>query len=576
MRRSIPALWMAIAAALLLSACSGGGGGSSASSSSGGGGSSTSSSSGGGGSSSSSSSGSAAVTQADATRFLEQSSFGPTPATVAQVQQLGFSAYLAQQFATAPTGYSGFSYLTSNETVGCPTGSAATCARDNYSMFPVQMQFFRNALTGSDQLRQRVALALSQILVVSGIEVPQPYGMADYQNLLLKDAFGNYRQLLYDVTLSPPMGAYLNMVNNNKANTAAGDHPNENYGREVLQLFSIGVTQLNADGSQQLDSSGNPIPTYTQSTVDGFSSVFTGWTYPPLSGATAKFGDPVNYDGQMVAIAANHDSGSKQLLGSTTLPAGQDAATDLNQALDNIFNHPNVGPFIGKQLIQQLVTSNPSAAYVSRITAVFNNDGTGTRGNLQAVVQAILLDPEARGDVETSSSYGKLREPILLLTALLRGIGGSTQSDGEYLASASSAMSENVFDAPSVFNFYAPAYPLQGSSLVAPPLAIYDPATVFSRVNVIGKLLTSTIAPDTTVSNATGTSLDLSGWQAASGSASGLMTQINQLFFHGAMSTTLQNSVVQTVSAIPATDTTDRAAAALYLALASPEYQVER
>ncbi|MDR3418530.1 MAG: DUF1800 domain-containing protein [Nevskia sp.] len=551
MRKAISQYCLA-AALLTLTACSGGGGGGSSSGPT-----------------------QPAVSQADATRFLEQSSFGPTPAAVTQVQQMGFAAYLAQQFATPATGYSGFSYLTSNQAVGCPTGSASTCARDNYSLFPLQMQFFRNALTGPDQLRQRVALALSQLMVVSGIEVNQPYGMADYQNLLLNDAFGNYRQLLYDVTLSPPMGRYLDIANNAKANPAKGTNPNENYGREVMQLFSIGLQQLNADGTPKLDGSGNPIPTYTQPTIEGFSSVFTGWVYPPRQGAPV-FPAPVNYDGQMVPVAAQHDENSKLLLNGTTLPAGQDPATDLNQALDNIFNHPNVGPFIGKQLIQQLVTSNPSPAYVSRVSAVFADNGQGVRGDLKAVVQAILLDPEARGDANTDPNFGKLREPILLITAFLRGIGGATQSDGEYLRNVSAALSQNVFDAGSVFNFYPPNYPLHGTSLVGPPFGIYDPATALTRADFIVKLLTSKIAPDATVTNATGTSLDLTAWQTAAADTGTLVTQINQLFFHGAMSGALQASLTQTVNAIPAADTADRAGAALYLALASPEFQVER
>jgi len=289
-----------------------------------------------------------------------------------------------------------------------------------------------------------------------------------------------------------------------------------------------------------------------------------------------SFYAPINYDGQMTAVAAHHDQGSKLLLSGTTLPAGQDAATDLNQALDNIFNHPNVGPFIGRQLIQQLVTSNPSPAYVSRISAVFADNGQGVRGDLKAVVRAILLDPEARGDVNTDSSYGKLREPILLITGFLRGIGGATQSDGEYLRNVASALSENVYQAGSVFNFYPPDYPLHGTSLSGPPFGIYDPATALTRANFVLKLLTSNVAADSTVNGATGTSLDLGAWQAAAADPSTLVTQINQLYFHGAMSTSLQNALAQTVNAIPAADVVDRAGAALYLALASPEYQVER
>lgn len=465
--------------------------------------------------------------------------------------------------------------------VGCPTGSASTCGRDNYSLFLLQMQFFRNALTGPDQLRQRVAFALSQIMVVSGIEINQPYGMADYQNLLLKDAFGNYRQLLEDVTLSPVMGHYLDMASNDKPNPSKGINPNENYAREINQLFSIGLVQLNADGSSKLDGNGQPIATYDQSVVEGFSSVFTGWTYPPVGSAAAKFPDPLNYDGQMVAIPEHHDPGAKTLLNGSVLPAGPNPATapsqaaDLKQALDNIFNHPNVGPFIGKQLIQQLVTSNPSPAYVSRITATFNDNGHGVRGDLQAVVRAILLDAEARGDANSDINFGKLREPVLLLASVLRGIGGATQSDGEYLRGASAAMSQNVFQAGSVFNYYPPSYPLHGTTLVAPPFGIYDPTTAVNRSNTVLRLLGPAIAADGSVAGATGTSLDLSAWQTAAADNATLIGKINQQFFHGAMSPTLQNTLAQNLNNIPVSDPADRARSALYLALASPEYQVE-
>ncbi len=201
-----------------------------------------------------------------------------------------------------------------------------------------------HALNDADQLRQRVAFALSQVFVVSGIEIYEAYGMADYQNMLLNDAFNNFRTILQDVTLSPVMGRYLDMAVNDKTNTTLGTSPNENYGREVLQLCSIGLYELNADGTQKLDASGAPIPTYDQDVVIGFSAVFTGWTYAPLSGATSKFSNPINYDGVMVAFDAHHEPGSKLLLDGHTVPAGQTSAQDLSAALDDMFNHPNVGP----------------------------------------------------------------------------------------------------------------------------------------------------------------------------------------------------------------------------------------
>ena len=233
------------------------------------------------------------------------------------------------------------------------------------------------------------------------------------------------------------------MADNDKTNAALGTSPNENYGREVMQLFSIGLYELNPDGSQMLDSTGAPIPTYDQNVIEGFSSVFTGWTFPPLAGAASQWTNPINYDGVMVAFDSHHEPGTKLLLNGLTLPAGQTSAQDLQMALDDIFNHPNVGPFIGKQLIQHLVTSNPSPAYIARVSAVFADNGSGVRGDMGAVVQAILTDPEARGEAPAAANFGRLREPALFITAMLRSLGG--QSDGVLPRNTISAMGQPIF-----------------------------------------------------------------------------------------------------------------------------------
>src|SRR5665213_3504109 len=263
---------------------------------------------------------------------------------------------------------------------------------------PTEKLLFTHALTGPDQLRQRVALALSEIWVTSGLTITS-HGMAPYVQLLMQDAFANYRTIMQDVTLSPAMGFYLNMVNNDAANPLANNHANENYARELMQLFTIGLSMLNSDGTLQLDNNGNPIPTYDETTVQAFARVFTGWTYPTEPGSTLQVHNTVYWHGPMVAVDSNHDTTAKTLLLGTTLPAGQIAAQDLAGALDNVFNHPNVGPFIAKKLVQHLVTSNPSPQYVSRVanafaTGTYSNFGSGTRGDMQAVIAAILLDPE--------------------------------------------------------------------------------------------------------------------------------------------------------------------------------------
>jgi len=524
------------------------------------------------------------ITLAEAAQFLDHSSFGPTAESIAAVQRLGFTRYLDSQFSMPATGYHGYEYLTSNQSLGCPTGSPTTCARDNYSVFPVQMQFFRNALTGPDQLRQRVAFALSQIFVVSGTEIRQPYGMAAYQNLLLNDAFGNFKQLLTDVTLSPVMGAYLNMVNNNWNAKSEQNDPNENYGREVLQLFSIGLVELNDDGTPKLTNAADKsstIPTYSQDQVEGFSAVFTGWTYAPRPDHTSKWTNPTNYDGVMSAFAAHHDNaGGETLLNGVVLQANGDQSKDLDQAIENIFNHRNVGPFIGKQLIQQLVTSNPSPAYVKAVADKFNDNGHGVRGDMRAVITEILTNPEADLKNELGASSGKLREPALFIAGVLRGIGGGTQSDGEYLSSSSSSMSEPIFDSNTVFNYYQPSYPLPlpDSKLVGPPFGIYDAATAFVRYDFINRLLEGPVAPDASITflRPTGTSLDLSAWERVAADSATLIQAINGRFFHDSMSRSLNAALSGLLSQIPATDPASRAKAALYLALTSPEYQVER
>jgi uncharacterized protein (DUF1800 family) len=520
------------------------------------------------------------VSSADAARLLDQATFGVTAADLAHVQSVGISAYLGEQISAAASQYSGFGYVPHTAPADCvhdaatPTDASSICARDNYSLFQVQRDFFVNAHNDPDQLRQRVAFALSEIFVVSGVDIYEAYGMADYQNLLLRDAFVNYRQLLEDVTLSPVMGRYLSMVNNDKPNPALGTSPNENYAREVLQLFSIGVNELNPDGTLELDGGGAPVPAYTQDVIEGFSSIFTGWTYAPLAGAASKWTNPINYDGVMVSFPAHHDPGTKLLLGGMTVTANQTPEQDLKTALDVIFNHPNVGPFIGKQLIQHLVTGNPSPAYVARVAAVFANNGQGVRGDLGAVVTAVLTDAEARGDAPASSGFGHLREPALYIAAMLRSLGG--QTDGVLPRSASASMGQNMFTPETVFNFYPPSYVIPGSTTVSPEFGIDNAATALARANFVNTLIMQGgAAPDTTVTGSTGTSVDLSSL-AAIADSSALLTQLNQILMHGSLSSQATTTLLTAVNAQASSDPASRAKAAAYLILSSAQYQVER
>jgi len=517
----------------------------------------------------------------DAARLLDQATFGVTASDLAHVQSIDIDAYLNEQIAANASQYTDYSYTPHTAPANCvndpatPTDASSICARTQYTPFQVQRDFFTHALNDSDQLRQRVAYALSQIFVVSSVEIYEAYGLAAYQNVLLNDAFGNYRTLLQDVTLSPVMGHYLDMVDNDRPNPNNGTTPNENYAREVLQLFSIGLYELNSDGTQQLDSTGASIPTYTQAAIEGFSAVFTGWTYPPLPGATSGWNNPINFNGTMVSFANHHDdTDPKPLLNGYTVPANQTPEQDLTNALDNIFNHPNVGPFIGKQLIQHLVTSNPSAAYVARVAAVFANDGTGVRGNLAAVVQAILTDTEARGDQPTANDFGRLREPALFITSTLRSLGG--QSDGVFLRSASSNMGQPIFSPETVFNFYPPTYSIPGTQTLAPEFGIDNAATALARANFLNTVIMQNgAAADPTVPGSTGTSINLMPFAATTDPVA-LIAQLNQTLMHGNLAADASNVVLGAVKTVTSTDPTAPARVAGYLILSSGQYQVER
>lgn len=518
----------------------------------------------------------APVSAADATRLLDQSTFGPTEALIAQVQSQGVAGFVDDQLAKPASSLGSYRYIDPDPTAGCAgSANADICYRDNYSAFPVQRQFFVNALRAPDQLRQRVGLALSQIFVISAAKIGEgTYGIASYQQMLLNDAFGNVRQLLYDVTLHPAMGEYLDMVNNDLPDPSSGLQPNENYARELLQLFSIGVSKLNADGTLVTDAQGLPVATYDQAVIEGFAHVLTGWSYPTLPGASPQFYNPINLSGRMEAFADHHDPGPKLLLNGMTVPAGQSPEKDLNDALDNVFQHPNLGPFLGRQLIQHLVTSNPSPAYVARITAIFNNNGQGVRGDLRAVIRAILLDSEARGDAKPDADYGKLREPVLYLSALLRAFHGST--DGVAPAYLSEVLGQPVYVAPSVFNFYPPNYHLPGTGILSPPSKLQDNASVLNRANFVDALLYSGFPADPTVPGATGTSLDLSWLDAIAADPAALIDKLAQLLMHNALSAQMRQTLQQAVAAVPADQPRARVLMASYLITTSSQYQIQR
>ena len=555
---------------------------------------------------------SAPISDADAVRFLEQTTWGPTAADIAHLKQVGFLAYLNEQFTasvTNPLKGSNYSDLVfpAEDGTQCPSslpaGDLNVCNRDFFSMYPVQRTFFTNSLYGSDQLRQRVAFALHQIFVVSAAAGYRPSWMTVYLQALDRNAFGRYRTLLEEITLNPSMGDYLDMRLSTRTN------PNENWAREVLQLFSIGTAVLNSDGSPQLDSQGIPVASYSQTTVNEFTRVFTGWNFVPgaIAPGTANWRDPMIPRG-----GTNHDFGAKTLLNGFTTTACSSASgqanidcarSDLTAALNNIFNHPNVGPFIGRQLIQHLVTSNPSRAYVQRVASAFNDDCNGlypiagcthARGNLKAVVQAILLDPEARGDEKTDPNYGKLREPAQYITGFLRAFNvksfdKASTSDGVLSGRSTTdftgTLDQPIFFPPTVFSYYQPEYEVPGAKILGPAFGILSTSTTLRRANDINTLVYTGVPANTTPTAANpdrprGTSIDLANLEALGANPGAIADSLNSLLLHGTMSNQMRTSIITAMNALNDADTNvrnqKRARVAVYLVSTSSQYDIQR
>ena len=493
-----------------------------------------------------------------ASRLLDQATFGPSLATIRQVQSMGVDAWITQQFSTPDT-----------PLANIPTPLPAVCLAANTPTNCEESEWWQTVLTGPDQLRQRVAFALSEIFVISS-DSDNATTITYYHNTLAQDAFTNFYTIMHDVTVSPGMGAYLNMLNSAKA--PAGEIPNENYARELMQLFTLGLDLLNDDGTLQLDGSGNPIPTYTQNQVQEFAAAYTGWTYATASGGVpSKFpnGTP-NYLAPMVAVESAHDMTSKTLLNGTVLASGQTAEEDLQGALTNIFNHPNVGPFVCKQLIQHLVTSTPSPAYVARISAVFANNGNGVRGDMQAVIRAILEDQEAReGDSDPAFDGGHLREPMLWMTNFLRAVGfTNTDPNSSYysLSNYSNNLSQRPYRSGSVFNFFPPSYVIPGTKLNAPEFDLENTASAVLRLSLADSLVNNKI---------TSFSIDLSATsslgQLAAASPGQMVDMLGTIFMHGEMPTDMRTEIL---SAINGLGTAQQVRVATFLVITSSQYKV--
>lgn len=561
---------------------------------------------------------------ADAARFLTQATFGPSSADIAHLRLLGYRGWLNEQLA-APV---------STEVPYLDWVDGLSCAPDDENCNNVtdetRLQIWLiNALgtpdpsralaVPADALRQRIAYALSQIFVVSahnGTLAYNPWALAGFQDMLATHALGNYRDLLAAVTRNPAMAIYLSMIGNQKADPESNRHPDENYAREVLQLFSVGLVQLNGDGSAKR-SAGQPIPTYDQATVRGFAAVFTGWiwnnagcgesTYRCCDAESYEWCGPSNANDPpwmlpMQPVEAFHDNTSaKQLLdypgvalAGGVLQPGGDAQTELDAALDNIFHHPNVGPFIARRLIQNLVTSNPSPAYVGRVAAVFDDNGNGIRGDLAAVVQQILLDPEARyGQWQHPETFGKLREPVLKATHMWRALNaragnGRNDNFGTW-PPVEDILGEAPLRAPSVFNFFSPDYRQSGEiedlGLRSPEFQILDDDHIVATPNYFfHQIFCNYVGSDRCWGSDFPETLQLDYAADASLAASdpqALIDRYNLLLMSGQMSPFMQQVLLTRLNAMDSDDYgselgLERVKQALYLIMSSPEYSVQK
>jgi uncharacterized protein (DUF1800 family) len=525
-----------------------------------------------------------------ASRFLAQATFGPTTESIAELRNLGYdyNVWIDREVAKPPT-------------LAAPLVTAALAAGNFTAINNSHNRRARNQvmIAGSDQLRQRVAYALSQIFVISdniSAISNAAEGSSSYYDMLVQDSFGSFRQLLMDVTRHPMMGRYLTHYRNRKANAATGTRPDENYAREVMQLFTIGLYLLKPDGTYQSVTNGRAAESYTNDQITEFARVFTGFTDEDNNPAAVGTGtgrtdfprvSPANYTQPMKMWDPQHDTGAKSLLGypgarKPVLPAGQGGLQDVNDAIDNLVEHPNTGPFIGRLLIQRLVTSNPSDAYVGRVAAAFANNGRGQRGDLVAVIKAILLDQEARHPAFVlDPQHGKLREPFLRVTALLRAFRHIVS--GTFLPyDLAGAVTENTLgqyplSSPSVFNFYLPDY--------EPPGAIGDAGLVGPEFQILNSVFGITTPNNlyNLIHNASvgSFSLDLAPQAALTDNPAALVDNIDLLLTHGTLSAGTREKVIAAVNGVTtalvpsgSTLALTKARVAAYLVAISPDCAV--
>lgn len=502
-------------------------------------------------------------TRTQASRFLAQASLSSTASDITQVQSQGYSDWLDSQMAL-PRSTSNVAWLRSK---------GLDSATYKNSQIGADQMMWRKLLSSPDPLRQRVAIALSEIMVVSVAGIAntffRQFAAAAFMDILEANAFGSYRTLLEQVSTSVAMGGYLTFKGNRKANPATGSLPDENYAREVMQLFTIGLVQLNQDGSAKLGSNGQPLESYVQEDVSQLARVFTGWDVDVTVGTVD---DPNRIVIPMVQYANRHETGAKSFLG-TTIPANTDGVNSLRIALDTLMAHPNMGPFVGRQLIQRLVTSQPSPAYVSRVAGVFNNNGSGVKGDLRAVVRAVLLDTEARSEASlTDPAFGKLREPMLRFVQWARTFGLTDPSDewkiGD-LTDPATKLGQSPLRSPSVFNFFRPGYVPPNSPIgvrTVPEFQITTESSVAGYVNFMQGAISNGVS---------GLRANYAAWTALVPDSAALLAELNTVLAAGQLSAATLAALKPALDSINTNTTTginNRLYAAITLVMASPEY----
>ena len=544
----------------------------------------------------------ASVSANEAARFLLQAQFSASDAEIAAVRSKGYKTWLTEQFAASTT-QTGFSWLDARG-----YGQVESVFHYYDHTYSGDYMIWRQLMTSSDAVRKRCALALSEFFVVSLNSLNlcwRCHAIAAWWDLLVVGSFGNYRQLLEAVTLNPAMGSYLNTKGNKKEDIALNQAPDENYGREVMQLFSLGLYLLNQDGTEKRDGSGNRMETYTQSDITNIARVFTGWdidqsqnvpTFDPLQNRTIPSTHYTRLP--MVLTAANHSTLASTFLGAT-VPAGTAGGPALKIALDTLFNHPNVAPFFGKQMIQRLVTSNPSPAYVARVAAAFNNNGAGVRGDLKAVFAAVLLDDEARNaNGLTQSGFGKLREPMLRFVQWGRTFGISSARGSwklNNLSNPGTQLGQSPLRPPSVFNYFRPGYvppgtALSASKIPAPEFQLVNESGVGGYLNYMQSAIRNGIyvsAPDqagngNNATNGYDITASYSAELALVLDATALVARLNLLLCAGQLSNANQTLIINALNATALTSAStdsakrDRIAAAVLLVMASSDYLIQK